>query len=397
MARGANRRRSGNAGRRTGKRRQAAAQKGPLMPGRRVGPGLTPGQSIGIVGGGQLGRMLALAAARLGLKTIILDPDPDAPAAQVASRHIAAPFEDRDAIKAMAEACAAVTYEFENVPAETIRSLEERVRVHPSARALAVCQDRLTEKKFLDSLGIPVAAYAEVSQAQDFAATDTGFPAVLKTRRMGYDGKGQERVGSRADFARAWGELNLQPAVIEAFIGFDAEVSVIAARGEDGVCAPFDLTENTHLNHILATSRVPAHFSDKVAIRATEIARAIGESLAYVGVFAVELFVIGEDLIVNEIAPRVHNSGHWTLDAACTSQFEQHIRALAGWPLGSPERHSDAVMTNLIGMAVNEWEELLGEPNAHLHLYGKREAKPHRKMGHVTRTYPLGTLVPPAE
>lgn len=366
------------------------------MVGKRVGPGLAPGQSIGIVGGGQLGRMLALAAARLGLRCVIFDPDSDAPAAQVSSRHITAPFDDRDAIKSLAEACAAVTYEFENVPAETIRILEERVRVHPPARALAVCQDRLAEKKFLDSLGIPVAPYAEVSQAQDVAGADTGFPAVLKTRRMGYDGKGQERVESRADFARAWGELNLQPTVLEAFIPFDAEVSLIAARGEDGAFVPFDLTENTHLNHILATSRVPARFSKEVVGRATEIARAIGEAFSYVGVFAVELFVTGETLIVNEIAPRVHNSGHWTIDAAVTSQFEQHVRAIAGWPLGSPERHSDAVTTNLIGMAVNEWEELLGEPNLHLHLYGKREPKQHRKMGHVTRTYPLGTLAPTA-
>jgi 5-(carboxyamino)imidazole ribonucleotide synthase len=355
-------------------------------------PELAPGQAIGIVGGGQLGRMLCLAAARLGLKTVVLDPDPEAPAAQVASRHIAAPFDDPSAMRALAEACAAITFEFENVPAETIAALEQRLPVHPSARALATCQDRLVEKKFLAALGIPVAPFAEVSRAEDVAGADTGFPSVLKARRMGYDGKGQERVEDRADFARAWGELALQPAVLEAFIDFDAEASIIAARTRSGQFAAFDLTENTHTNHILATSRVPARLSDAVSARAIEIAQAIGNALDHVGVFAVELFVTGSEILVNEVAPRVHNSGHWTLDAARTSQFEQHIRAVAGWPLGSPQRHSDAVMTNLIGMAVNEWQELLAEPNVHLHLYGKREAKPHRKMGHVTRTYPLGTL-----
>ncbi len=360
-------------------------------------PALSPGQTIGIVGGGQLGRMLTIAAARLGLKCVILDPDPEAPAAQTASRHIAAPFEDKDAIKQLADACQTITYEFENVPAETIRSLGDRVPVQPAARALATFQDRLAEKKFLASLGLPVTPYAEVTQAEDVAAADTGFPAVLKTRRFGYDGKGQERVESRGDFARAWGELNLQPAVLEAFIEFDAEASIIAARGADGAFAIYDLTENTHLDHILATSRVPARFSEAVAKRANEIAHVIGDALGYVGVFAVEFFVTGDDVLINEIAPRVHNSGHWTIDAAMTSQFEQHIRAIAGWPLGSPDRHSDAVMINLIGDEVNAWSSFLAEPNAKLHLYGKREIKPRRKMGHVTRVYPLGTLDPNAD
>lgn len=353
---------------------------------------LTPGQFIGIIGGGQLGRMLALAAARLGLKTLVLDPDEESPAAQVSTRRIAAGFDDQAALRTLAETCGAVTYEFENVPADAVRALSERIATHPPARALATFQDRLAEKRFLADLGIAVAPYAEVSHAEDIAAADTGFPAVLKTRRFGYDGKGQERVEDRGDFARAWGELGLQPAVLEGFVEFDAEASIIAARTRGGSFAAYDLTENTHVNHILATSRVPARFSDAVSARAVEIARQIGDALEYVGVFAVELFVKGDELLVNEVAPRVHNSGHWTIDAACTSQFEQHIRAVAGWPLGDTTRHSDAVMTNLIGMAVNEWQELLTEPSAHLHLYGKREAKPHRKMGHVTRTYPLGTL-----
>ena len=353
---------------------------------------LAPGDAIGILGGGQLGRMLALAAARLGLKAIVLDPDPGAPAAQVAARHIQAEFDDRAALRQLAELARVVTYEFENIPADTVRELEERAAVRPSAYALATAQDRLLEKQFLASLGLPIAPFAEVMHAEDIAGADTGFPAVVKTRQLGYDGKGQERVKDRADFARAWGELRLEPCVLEAFIEFDAEASIIAARGLNGEFAVYDLTQNTHVDHILATSRVPAHFSDAVTMRAQEMARKIGNSLEYVAVGAVELVVTGTQTLVNEIAPRVHNSGHWTRDAARTSQFEQHIRAVAGWPLGSPERHSDAVMTNLIGQEVDAWPDLLHEPSAHLHLYGKRDAKPKRKMGHVTRTFPLGSL-----
>ncbi len=354
---------------------------------------IEPGQTIGILGGGQLARMLALAAAELGLNTIILEPDKHAPAAAVAARHICADYTDDKAIAEICASTAVVTHEWENVPLEAALKINERIPVLPSPRALETKQDRLKEKQFLTSLKIEVASFADISSTDDIAAAEqsVGFPAVLKTRREGYDGKGQAKVSSRAELEAAWSRFG-RASVLEAFVKFDGEASIVAARGADGSFAAYDFTENAHTHeHILKTSRVPARWNSDIEARAQLIAQNIADALDYVGVFAVEFFVLGKELIVNEIAPRVHNSGHWTIDAAETSQFTQHIRAICGWPLGSPARHSDAVMTNLIGDDVSEWRNFLGEPNAHLHLYGKRETRAGRKMGHVTHTFPLGS------
>ncbi|MFZ1989545.1 MAG: 5-(carboxyamino)imidazole ribonucleotide synthase [Alphaproteobacteria bacterium] len=353
---------------------------------------IEPGQTIGILGGGQLARMLCLAAAELGLRTIVLDPDKDAPAAHVASRHICASFADANAIVELCSSAAVVTHEWENVPLECVHKIAERIPVLPSPRALETKQDRLREKQFLTGLKIEVAAFADISSPDDIAAAEKliGFPAVLKTRREGYDGKGQAKVSTRGELETAFKRF-ARPCCLEAFVKFDGEASIVAARGADGSFAAFDFTENTHTSeHILKTSHVPARWNGDLARRAQLIVQNIAEALHYIGVLGVEFFVIGQELIVNEIAPRVHNSGHWTIDAAETSQFTQHIRAICGWPLGNAKRHSDAVMTNLIGDDVNEWRAYLKDPNAHLHLYGKRETRAGRKMGHVTHTFPLG-------
>lgn len=354
---------------------------------------IEPGHTIGILGGGQLARMLTLAAAELGLNTIILDPDPHAPAAQVAARHICADYTNAEAIDKLCASAALVTHEWENVPLEAALKINERIPVLPSPRALETKQDRLKEKQFLTGLKIEIAAFADISSVHDIgdAEASVGFPAVLKTRREGYDGKGQAKIGSRAELEAAFKRFG-RPSVLEAFVKFDGEASIVAARSADGSFAAYAFTENSHTaEHILKTSRVPARWNGGLRVRAKLIAQNIAEALDYAGVFAVEFFVVGEELIVNEFAPRVHNSGHWTIDAAETSQFTQHIRAICGWPLGSTKRHSDAVMTNLIGEDVGEWRKFLGEPNAHLHLYGKRETRPGRKMGHVTHTFPLGS------
>ena len=353
---------------------------------------IEPGEAIGILGGGQLARMLCLAAAELGLRTIVLDPDKAAPAAQLAARHLCADFTDASAISELCASVAVVTHEWENVPLETVFKIAERVPVLPSPRALETKQDRLREKQFLTGLKIEVASFADISSTDDIAAAErlVGFPAVLKTRREGYDGKGQAKVSSRHELETALRRF-ARPCCLEAFVNFDGEASIIAVRAQDGSFAAYDLTENAHTSeHILKTSRVPARWNEPLASRGRLIAQNIAESLGYVGVLGVEFFVVGEKLIVNEVAPRVHNSGHWTIDAAETSQFTQHMRAICGWPLGSPARHSDAVMTNLIGDDVREWSSFLKAPNAHLHLYGKRETRAGRKMGHVTHTFPIG-------
>jgi 5-(carboxyamino)imidazole ribonucleotide synthase len=354
---------------------------------------IEPGQTIGILGGGQLARMLALAAARLGLKTIVLAPEKDSrPVLGVAWRHLDADYDDKSALKELAAHSAIVTYEFENVPVAAVKYLASRVPVAPGHGPLETTQDRLLEKRFLAGLGIETARFDDVTHAEDLATAGaaTGFPAILKTRRGGYDGKGQVKVAAADELAKAWNELGKVPSCLEGFVAFDGEASIVAARGVNGEFAAFDLTENTHRNHILWTSRVPARWNGAMTEKAHDIARRIGAAFDYVGVFAVEFFVVGNKLIVNEIAPRVHNSGHWTLDGAETSQFEQHVRAICGWPLGATRRHSDAEMTNLIGEEVNAWAKLAEEDNAHIHLYGKREARPGRKMAHVTRTWPLG-------
>ena len=352
---------------------------------------LKPGSTIGILGGGQLGRMIALKAAQLGLRTQILCPDPDSPAFRVADGHICADYEDETALAELASRCDVVTYEFENVPLETAEFLAARVPLRPGARALAVTQDRLAEKNFVRDLGIETAPFAPVDSLADLeaAVAAIGLPAVLKTRRFGYDGKGQVTIRPGDDLAGAWRTIGAQSAILEGFVAFSREVSVIAARCSDDAFAAFDVTENVHRNHILHRSTVPARLGAEAAKQARGIACRISSALDYVGVFAVELFVAGEGpserVIVNEIAPRVHNSGHWTMDGAVTCQFEQHVRAIAGWPLGDPARLGHAEMVNLIGDDVDAWAHILSEPGAHLHLYGKDEARPGRKMGHVNR------------
>lgn len=352
---------------------------------------LSPHSIIGIVGGGQLGRMLAMAAARLGLRCRVFCERADAPAFAVAESHIRAAYDDTAAIREFAQGCDVITFEFENVPAEMLTAAAALAPVLPRPAALETTQDRLAEKRFLESLSIPVAPYREVAGEAGLAAAvaGVGLPAMLKARRLGYDGKGQARIGEGDDPAAAHAALSGAPAILEGVVGFESEVSVIAARGSDGATAFYDLTHNRHENGILAESRVPAGLPRTREAEARRIAERIAAGLDYTGVLAVELFYCGEDaqtpLLVNEIAPRVHNSGHWTLDACAVSQFENHIRAVAGWPLGATQRHSDAVMTNLIGGDAEGWAELAADPDIALHLYGKREARAGRKMGHFTR------------
>ena len=347
-----------------------------------------PGGTIGIIGGGQLGRMLALAAARLGLKTCIYNDTPDAPAFQVTQHSLAAPYDDLAMLTGFAEVCDAVTFEFENLPAHAIAHLESLVPVRPGAAALAITQDRLSEKSFVEKLGLKTAPFLEVSsegQARE-AFAKVGGKGILKTRRFGYDGKGQAKVTSAEECAAAFAKFK-QPAILEGFVDFAYEASVVAARGADGAFAAFDPPENEQENHILRRSTVPSRLNAAQVAESKDIAQKIADALDYVGVLAVELFV-GRDgaLLVNEIAPRVHNTGHWTIEACQCSQFEQHIRAVAGWPLGDPTRHADAVMENIIGAEADAWESL--SKSGALHLYGKKEARLGRKMGHVTRLSP---------
>jgi 5-(carboxyamino)imidazole ribonucleotide synthase len=358
---------------------------------------LTPGATIGILGGGQLARMLAMAGARLGLKSHIFSPGANEPAFDVCAARTVAQYEDEAALAAFAEAVDVVTYEFENVPARTAEFLAARKPVRPNPRVLALTQDRLVEKQFVQGLGIETAGFADVADAGALArgVAKLGRPSILKTRRLGYDGKGQILLQGGADLAVTFRALGGAPCILESFVHFSKEISVVAARGVDGEFRAYDVCENVHEHHILATTTTPANIRPETAARAALIARAIAEAADYVGVLAVEMFVldhavgpIWERLVVNEIAPRVHNSGHWTLDGATTSQFEQHMRAVAGWPLGSTRRHGRAVMRNLIGDDANGWRELLGEEGACLHLYGKSEVRPGRKMGHVTRVTP---------
>ncbi len=346
--------------------------------------------TIGILGGGQLGRMLALAAAKLGLKCHVMSPDPQAPAFDVVHRVTCADYADTDALDRFTADVDVVTYEFENIPAETATFLSARKPVLPNPRILATTQDRLLEKTFVNACGIPTARFAAVDTPDGLkAALDTvGRPGVLKTRRFGYDGKGQALIRNGADPQAAWEEIGGQAAILEAFVPFEREISVIAARSAAGQVECFDVTENEHRNHILKTSRVPAAVSDEVAEAARRATAILADAFDYVGVLAVEMFVVpeagGHALLVNEIAPRVHNSGHWTLDGATVSQFEQHIRAVAGWPLAKPIRLGAIEMTNLIGDEVRD-THWLTVPGASVHLYGKATVRPGRKMGHVTR------------
>lgn len=353
---------------------------------------LPPGSTIGILGGGQLGRMLSLAAAQLGLKCHIYSDVPGG-ACDVAAASTIGPFEDTARIRAFAEGVDVVTYEFENVPLEAAAAAEAVAPVRPGPKALAVAQDRLEEKTFISGLGIPVAPFAAVDGEASFAAAvrAIGEAGILKTRRLGYDGKGQVRIKSAAELAPAFDALKGAPSVLEGLVPFAYEVSVLVVRALSGETRFYDIPLNTHKNGILDTSTVPSPLPAADARRAQEIAGAIAEALGYVGVLGVEMFYVPdarERLVVNEIAPRVHNSGHWTMDACIVSQFENHMRAVAGWPLGPTDRHSDVSMTNLIGADVDQWPALAAEPNAALHLYGKPEARPGRKMGHVNRLRP---------
>jgi len=350
--------------------------------------------TIGIIGGGQLGRMLALAAARLGFRCHVFAPSPDSCAFDVVHRVTIADYTDTAALDRFAMDVDVITYEFENIPAETATFLSARKPVLPDPNILATTQDRLIEKNFVQKLGIPTAPFVEISSPDTLksALEAVGRPAVLKTRRFGYDGKGQVTIRNGTYPATAWREIGAQPAILEGFVKFEREISVVAARAHDGTVACFDVTENEHRDHILKVSRAPADVTPTVAARAREIAETIADAFDYVGVLAVEMFVVptndGHDVLVNEVAPRVHNSGHWTIDGCSVSQFEQHIRAVAGWPLAPPVRHAPVEMTNLIGAEVDDYVSWLALPGAALHLYGKAQTRPGRKMGHVTRVLP---------
>ena len=345
---------------------------------------LPQGANIGILGGGQLGRMLAVAASRLGLKAHIFEPGANPPAGQVADQVTTASYEDEAALRRFAQSVDVITYEFENIPTSALDILEQIRPIHPGRRALAISQDRLSEKEFLTGLGLKVAPYANVTSAAEAeaAAQSIGTPSILKTRRMGYDGKGQVRLKNVSDMEQAWQAMQGAPSVLEGFINFSHEVSVIAARTSDGQVACYDPGENVHREGILHSTTVPASLSAAQRMDAVLLAGQILNALDYVGVMGVELFVTADGLIVNEIAPRVHNSGHWTQNGCDICQFEQHIRAVAGWPLGDGSRHSDMRMENLIGADMDRVPELR-KTNAALHLYGKSEVKPGRKMGHV--------------
>lgn len=350
---------------------------------------LVPGSVIGIVGGGQLGRMIAASAGRLGMRTIILDPQAGCPAAQFANEQIVAAYDDEAALSRLASACAVVTYEFENVPVGPMASLAARVPVRPPPAALEAAQDRVVEKTFLNGIGIATARFRAVDDQQGLveALREFGGAGVLKTRRFGYDGKGQRVFrGPVDDPAGAFEAMGGVPLILESLVAFEREISVIAARGLEGAFAAYDPAENVHRDGILHTSTLPARISKETAQEVVAAARKILEALDYVGVVGVEFFVERDGaLVANEIAPRVHNSGHWTEAACLVSQFEQHVRAISGLPLGSVKRHADCVMENLIGDDVQRWPALLAEPAVRLQLYGKAEARPGRKMGHFTR------------
>ena len=355
---------------------------------------LAPGSTIGILGGGQLGRMLALAAARLGFNVHVFCPDENSPAFKVAEKSYLFDYDDEEALGRFAQATDIITYEFENVPAHTAAYLSAKTPLHPNAGALKIAQDRLAERKFLTSSDIAIAPYGAIFCLEDIEKTlaEISTPAVLKASRMGYDGKGQAVIKTPEDMPDAWEKIGCVPAILEAFIPFEREISVIIARSQSGDMVAFDPGENKHVNHILDQTLVPANITDITHQKALKIARTIAQALDYVGILAVEMFVCKtpgyEPLYVNEIAPRVHNSGHWTQDACHTDQFEQHIRAICGWPLGSAHRHSDAMMKNLIGDDYYQWPHFAALIDHNVHLYGKTKVREGRKMGHVNQTKP---------
>jgi 5-(carboxyamino)imidazole ribonucleotide synthase len=353
-----------------------------------TGQSIAPGGTIGILGGGQLGRMTAMAAARLGYRCHIYCPDKGAPASDVAAATTVAAYDDLAALQAFAQSVDVITFEFENVPASAGEKLAAWKPTRPDPRVLHLTQQRLREKNFLSSINVPVTRYLEVAhkEALPQAVQALGRPCVLKSASFGYDGKGQVRIDPETDLGPVWQQMGGELAILEAFVDFQREISVVIARGHDGAMAMYVPVENQHRNHILDTTIAPARIGPTVAVKAEAIARHIAQEIRLTGLLAVEMFVTRDgEVLVNELAPRPHNSGHWTLDACITSQFEQFVRAVCGLPLGSPERHSDAVMKNLIGDDVRDWRAILAEPGAKLHLYGKTEIRPGRKMGHVTR------------
>ncbi|MFL5296956.1 MAG: 5-(carboxyamino)imidazole ribonucleotide synthase [Phenylobacterium sp.] len=354
---------------------------------------LAPGVAIGIIGGGQLGRMLTLAAAELGFDTVILEPEPDSPAGRVAAHTIVAPYDDPQALQALASTTCVVTYEFENVPAGAVaRLVEMGMEVAPGRLALAVAQDRLEEKSFLNASGVATVAFAAATTAEEAAqaVARVGAPALMKTRREGYDGKGQRWVEHAAEAPAAFEALGGVPVIVEAACDFVRELSVIAARGRDGATAVYPLAENHHEGGILRRSIAPTWVTRPIADQAERIAARVLAGLDYVGVIGIELFEMADGrLLVNEFAPRVHNTGHWTQDGCEVDQFEQHIRAICGWPLGPTHATAQVEMLNLLGDEAEAWARLAAEPETRLHLYGKRETNPGRKMGHVNRVKPL--------
>ena len=352
---------------------------------------ILPGATIGVLGSGQLGRMFAIAARRLGYRVHTFSPDSDTPTGQVADVEVRRAYEDLDAVAAFAAGVQVVTFEFENVPAETAAAAARNAPVRPGGHVLHVAQHRLREKTYLAEHGFPVTPFRAVRSLADLTAalTALGAPALLKTAGWGYDGKGQVRIATAADAPAAWQKLGASEAVLEAFVGFEREVSVVAARGHDGAYVDFGVIENHHVGGILDISRAPARVSEATERRAREITRAVLESLDVVGVLCVEFFVLpGGELLINEMAPRPHNSGHLTFDACITSQFEQQLRAVCGLPLGDPELLRPAAMANLLGdmwqPEAPRWADALALPDVKLHLYGKEEARPGRKMGHLT-------------
>ncbi len=357
---------------------------------------LAPGAVIGIIGGGQLGRMSAMAAARLGYRVHVFSPEADGPAAQVSAASTVADYADLEALRRFADAVDVITFEFENLPADSLALLESLKPVRPGPRILAISQDRLLEKQFLNNAGIATAPWAAVeSEAElDAAVAKLGLPSVLKTTRLGYDGKGQALLRAAGDLAPAYARLAPKPLVLEGFVDFAAEVSVMVARGVDGTVVTYDAVENRHKHHILDLTLAPAPLPQDLLAEAQDIAQRVAEELELVGILGVEMFVTADGrLLVNEIAPRPHNSGHWTMDACPCGQFEMHIRAVAGLPLPPAMRHSDAVMKNLIGpedMAL--WPRILATPGLIPHHYGKAEARPGRKMAHFNRLFPKGSL-----
>ncbi|HYG55937.1 MAG TPA: 5-(carboxyamino)imidazole ribonucleotide synthase [Burkholderiales bacterium] len=349
---------------------------------------ILPPAWLGVLGGGQLGRFFVIAARNMGYRVAVLDPHRDSPAGALAERHLAAEYEDRAALDELARLCQAVTTEFENVPAASLAHLAARTRVAPSAQCVAVAQDRIAEKAALLAHGFPVAPYAPITGEQDFGRLRE-FPAILKTARLGYDGKGQVDVARAADLAGAWQALGRVPCVLERRLALERELSVIVARGPDGESRAFAVAENRHRHGILDVSIVPARIDAALTERAREMARRLVGALGYVGVLGVEFFVVAGELYVNEIAPRPHNSGHYTLDACVTSQYAQQVRALCGLPLGDERLLSPATMVNVLGDAWRggeppPWQAVLAEPRAKLYLYGKAEARPGRKMAHFT-------------